>query len=241
MEMTKICKDCRIEQPISHYRDEKYNTCKKCANERDKILKKKARAKRLETMTVCELCEQTKTLREFAKLKKYYKQKICQLCYPTFATSQKIEWCKQEHNRNPNYRIKKSIAARLRTVLSKTDTTMNYIGCNVPFLREWFEFNFTEEMSWDNYGSYWSIDHVIPVKNFDLTNQEEALLCWNWTNLIPVTVAFNSSKKTVDLEKVDNVIQQLEKFKEKGSTTKWFSEKFTLNKEYVLQTHVNSS
>ena len=75
-----------------------------------------------------------------------------------------------------NYRIKKSLAARLRTVLVKNDSTMNYIGCNIQYLREWFEYNFTSEMNWDNYGSYWSIDHIIPVCKFDLTIEDEKLI-----------------------------------------------------------------
>jgi hypothetical protein len=33
---------------------------------------------------------------------------------------------------------------------------------------------------------------------------------------------------------VDNIVEKLEKFKEEGSTTKWFSCEFTLNKELAL-------
>jgi predicted transcriptional regulator len=97
-------------------------------------------------------------------------------------------------------------------------------------LREWFEYNFTNEMSWNNYGSYWSIDHIIPVCKFDLTNEIEKFMCWNWTNLIPI---INSSKKTIDIEQINYIIERLKQFKEEGSTTKWFSEEFTLNMELV--------
>jgi len=232
----KICKKCHIEQPVTNYRNCNHNTCKKCANERDKVLKKNARVKRLETLIVCELCNQTKKLFEFAKLKKFYKRRICLTCYPGFLTQQKTEWCKKESLKNPNYRIKKSIAARLRNVLTKTDTTMNYIGCNIQYLREWFEFNFTDEMNWDNYGLYWSIDHIIPVSKFDLTNETEKLQCWNWSNLIPVTVKYNSTKKQqIDLIQVNSILKKLEKFKEEGSTTKWFSEEFILNLELAMK------
>ena len=108
---------------------------------------------------------------------------------------------------------------------------MNYIGCNIQYLREWFEYNFTEEMSWDNYGSFWSIDHIIPVCKFDLTNEDEKLKCWNWSNLMPVPMKYNSSKKTVDKNQVNYIVNKLDKFKEEGSTTKWFSKEFILNLE----------
>jgi hypothetical protein len=211
------------------------NTCKKCLNDMDKIRKKIQRQKKIENcLAKCEKCNNEKTLNNFAKLKKFYKKKICLDCYPQFLKEQKTEWCKNEHNTNMNYRIKKSLAARLRNVLNKTDTTMNYIGCNIQYFREWIEYNFTEEMNWDNYASLWSIDHIIPVCKFDLTIENEKLNCWNWSNMMPVTIKYNSSKKSIDIEQINYIIQKIEKFKEEGSTTKWFSSEFILNMELVL-------
>ena len=234
----KLCDKCEVNYPISSYR--KYNetsigkTCKKCLNELDKIRKKNLRQKRSETVFVkCEKCQEEKALKCFAKLKKFYKKKICRSCYPNFLTEQKTEWCKNEHNTNINYRIKKSLAARLRAVIVKNDSTMNYIGCNIQYLREWFEYNFTSEMNWDNYGSYWSIDHIIPVCKFELTDEDEKLKCCNWTNLMPVTVKYNSSKKSIDMEQIEYIVNKIEKFKEEGSTTKWFSSEFILNKDFA--------
>lgn len=238
---TKICTKCNCEKSITQYR--KYcnkttysNTCKACSNEMDKLRKINAREnKRNTTFVKCEKCNEEKALKHFAKLKKFYKKKICMTCYPIFLNEQKNEWCKNESKTNINYRLKKSIAARLRNVLEKSDTTMNYIGCNIQYLREWFEYNFTEEMNWDNYGKYWSIDHIIPVCKFDLTNENEKLQCWNWTNLMPVTVKYNSSKKNIDLEQVNYIVERLEKFKEEGSTTKWFSEEFAINEKLAME------
>ena len=236
---TQICIKCEISYPSSCYR--KYNetqigrTCKKCLNELDKLRKKNLRQKKVETTFVnCEKCQEEKALKYFAKLKKFYKKKICLSCYPKFLTEQKTEWCKNEHNTNMNYRIKKSLAARLRSVIVKNNSTMNYIGCNIQYLREWFEYNFTSEMNWDNYGSYWSIDHIIPVCKFDLTLEDEKLKCCNWTNLMPVTIKFNSSKKEIDMDQIDYIVEKIKKFKEEGSTTKWFSSEFILNKDLAL-------
>ena len=229
----KQCDMCEMIKSIDKYRqytdrDNSYSkTCKKCLNEKDKLRKKNLRQKRIETFIAkCEICNEEKVLKNFAKLKKFYKKKICVSCYPNFLREQKNEWCKKESATNINYRLKKSLAARLRNVLNKSDTTMNYIGCNIQYLREWFEYNFTDEMNWDNYGSFWSIDHIIPVCKFDLTNEDEKLQCWNWTNLMPVTIKFNSSKKEIDKDQIQYILKQIEKFKEEGSTTKWFSEEF---------------
>jgi hypothetical protein len=207
----------------------------------DKSRKKIARENRANnTLVKCEKCNEEKSLKNFTKLKKYYKKKICLSCYPLFLREQKTGWCKNEHNTNMNYRIKKSLAARLRTVLDKNNSTMNYIGCNIQYLREWFEYNFTAEMNWDNYASFWSIDHIIPVCNFDLTLEDEKLKCWNWSNLMPVTIKYNSSKKKIDINQVKYIVEQLKKFKEEGSTTKWFSSNFILNEtEYISEIKEN--
>ena len=233
-----ICDNCELNFPINNYRKYSENkfgkTCKKCLNELDKTRKKNLRQKRSETVFVkCEKCQEEKALKHFAKLKKFYKKKICISCYPKFLTEQKTEWCKNEHNTNLNYRIKKSLAARLRTVLVKNDSTMNYIGCNIQYLREWFEYNFMSEMNWDNYASYWSIDHIIPTCKFDLTLEDEKFKCCNWSNLMPVTIKYNSSKKEIDMNQINFIVNKIEKFKEEGSTTKWFSKEFILNMQLV--------
>jgi len=244
----KNCDKCEEIQPIDKYRKYCENsfskTCKKCLNEIDKIRKINRRKKKAETtLAKCEKCNQEKTLKEFSKLKKFYKKKICLSCYPEFLKQQKTEWCRKESKNNINYRLKKSLASRLRTVLIKNDSTMNYIGCNIQYLREWFEYNFTLEMNWENYGSYWSIDHIIPVCKFDLTVEDEKLKCWNWSNLMPVTVNFNSSKKEINQNQINYILNKIEKFKEEGSTTKWFSEEFILKREIVegkIATNINS-
>jgi hypothetical protein len=232
----KTCDKCTQIKPMDKYRKYTENsyskTCKKCLNDMDKIRKKNLRQKKAETfLALCEKCNVEKKLKDFSKLKKFYKKKICLSCYPEFLKEQKTEWCRQEHNTNINYRLKKSLASRLRAVLIKNDSTMNYIGCNIQYLREWFEYNFISEMNWDNYGSYWSIDHIIPVCKFDLTIDDEKSKCWNWSNLMPVTIKYNSSKKEIDMNQIHFILKKLEKFKEEGSTTKWFSEEFVLNLE----------
>jgi hypothetical protein len=243
----KNCDKCTQSKPIDKYRkycEKSYSkTCKKCLNEIDKIRKKSLRKKKEETfLAKCEKCNEEKILKDFAKLKKFYKKKICLHCYPVFLTEQKNEWCKNEHNTNINYRLKKSLAARLRNVLFKNDTTMNYIGCNIQYLREWFEYNFTSEMNWDNYGLFWSIDHIIPVRKFDLTIENEKLKCWNWSNLMPVTIQYNSTKKEIDMSQIHYILKKIKKFKEEGSTTKWFSEELILNLETAeIKANINSS
>ena len=231
-----ICTKCSLNKPTQQFRiytnKSIRSICKSCDNESDKQRKINNRKKYNEsTIKLCEICDTSKSLKDFTKLKKNYKKSICLICYPSFLTQEKTEWCQREHNRNPKYRLKKSLAARLRNVMLKgNNTTLDFIGCNMDFLKYWFEYNFTNDMTWDNYGSLWNIDHTIPIDNFDLTIENEKFLCWNWTNLSPMLVSENCSKKnTIIQSHSEHQKQQLNNFlKEKGSTTKWFSVEYCI-------------
>ena len=52
-------------------------------------------------------------------------------------------------------------------------------------------------MSWDNYGSYWHLDEIIPILAWDLTNEFEAFCCWHFLNSQPL-LARDNLKKSKD-------------------------------------------
>jgi hypothetical protein len=57
---------------------------------------------------------------------------------------------------------------------------------------------------------------------------------------MPVTINYNSSKKNIDIDQINYIVGKLEKFKEEGSTTKWFSEEFLLTSQ-IDKLNLNSS
>jgi hypothetical protein len=232
---------CQSNKSIDKFTQSKYipysNICKPCKNKSEREGKKKRKMKRNTILIKCDKCCLEKLLKEIITRteiykKKHYKKNICQECFPAFEK----DHCLTTQKKGLNYRIKKSLAWRLRLVTEKTDTTMNYIGCNIQYVREWIEYNFTEEMNWDNYETFWLIDHVIPICKFDLTVEDEKFKCWNWSNLMPVPLLKNNQKQSNNsfLAPPFEKVEKLEKFKEEGSTTKWFSSEFILNKELAL-------
>ena len=72
--------------------------------------------------------------------------------------------------------------------------TLELLDCSIEFVRSWLEYQFDENMNWENYGSYWVLDHFIPVASFDLTRLEEQMKCFHWSNLQPLEKTRNNSK-----------------------------------------------
>lgn len=77
------------------------------------------------------------------------------------------------------------------------ETTLGYT--NDQF-KAHLESQFTGLMSWDNYGDYWEIDHIVPVSHYCETMSSEALLSILITmnrldNLQPLTIEENREKR----------------------------------------------
>lgn len=51
-------------------------------------------------------------------------------------------------------------------------------------------------MNWDNYGSYWEIDHIIPVNTFDFIKHTDSdfKICWSLANLRPLESIANKKR-----------------------------------------------
>ena len=52
----------------------------------------------------------------------------------------------------------------------------------------------SSEFTIDNHGDTWHIDHVIPLCLFNLENEDEQLLAFNWRNTMPLSCDENLKK-----------------------------------------------
>lgn len=100
----------------------------------------------------------------------------------------------ERYYRDVEFRLKKNLTRILTHNIVKDNPTIMYIGTEMRFIKSWIEYNMTDEMIWENYGSYWDIDHVIPIDLFDLSNNEEVNICFNWKNLMPYSKIKNIKK-----------------------------------------------
>jgi hypothetical protein len=116
---------------------------------------------------------------------------------------------------NKHVRMKARISARIRENIKKLKTTKEYLGCggDMEVLLKWIEHQFDENMNWDNYGKYWQIDHVLPVKKFNLEDDEEIHICFSWMNVQPLERLKNTAKHNKILpDMVDAYIERLKAY-----------------------------
>jgi hypothetical protein len=66
---------------------------------------------------------------------------------------------------------------------SPSESYAPYFGLDIETLRQWFELQFTDELNWDNFGKAWQFEHIIPATNFDYSNENDLVLCWNFINI----------------------------------------------------------
>lgn len=104
------------------------------------------------------------------------------------------EYMKRDTRNNFLRRISGNLRSRVRqAVRNKSDSTMNLIGCSIEEFVKHIESQFKPEFTWDNYGSYWEIDHIKPCCQFDLTDPEQQRACFHWSNCRP-------------LERIENIL-----------------------------------
>jgi hypothetical protein len=99
---------------------------------------------------------------------------------------------------SPHYRIRMTLTSRITMAVKSAKTnkcykTMELLGCTIDHVRQHLEAQFTEGMTWDNHGE-WHIDHIRPCASFDLTDAEQQLECFNYTNLQPLWAKDNLAK-----------------------------------------------
>ncbi len=94
-----------------------------------------------------------------------------------------------------NFRLMTIIRARIHASFkNKSNSSIEYLGCDIQSYVNWIEFTMEPDMTWENYGVLWNIDHVKPIASFDATNNEEMIKAFNWKNTCARYSAENFSK-----------------------------------------------
>jgi hypothetical protein len=189
------CKECRLIQWVPE--ENEILTCSTCGDEKVYTLfSKKGNQKPYE----CKACKNTRDLNKRNSDRDAYNKK------------QREDWAKNNEKRNAarrknlqrrrdedsQYRMKMALHVRLYDAVKrnkgvKSAKTLELLGCTVEQLQTFLEAEFTDGMTWENYGE-WHIDHIRPCASFNLADPEEQKKCFHWTNLQPLWALDNIRK-----------------------------------------------
>jgi len=107
----------------------------------------------------------------------------------------------RKSRQDPVFRFKESISEHVRQALKKEGGYKNIsTWAALPYtatqLREHLETQFDNQMTWDNYGTYWHIDHIYPQSRlpYDSCDHPNFQKCWALENLRPLEAIANIQK-----------------------------------------------
>jgi len=108
---------------------------------------------------------------------------------------------KRRRKEDPTFKMKQNVSRAIRLYLKKNNSINNgRIFSFLPYtpsdLKKHLETLWEPEMSWENYGTYWEIDHKIPQSKllFDSFVHPNFLKCWDLRNLQPLSIKKNLKK-----------------------------------------------
>jgi penicillin-binding protein-related factor A (putative recombinase) len=227
MRKTKKCAVCGKTRKIKYFykwtcknKSGYYYACKDCLRE---IGIKSRRIKSPKKLKIelfkkgykcCSICSKKKKLSEFYVLKSGFLYSFCKKCW-NIKTS---KWAKnnkekvkiiakrhypklkERYKNDLNFRIRIRLSTRIKNILknkTKYKSTIDFLGCNIPFFKKYIESKFEKFMTWKNYGRYgWHIDHIKPCAAFNLTKKSEQIKCFHYTNLQPLWAHENHTKSS---------------------------------------------
>jgi hypothetical protein len=199
---TKICKKCLIFKPLNEFYKQKrnkdgfWNTCILCEKnkykENSEIIKHRVseyRKNNKEKVSESKKKHYTLNREKILKQKKDYTQKTKEI------RNKKRYYLYHSDNL---FKLLNNLRTRMRLFIKsrnirKNNKTIKILGADPETIKKHLENQFSEGMSWDNYGvNGWHIDHIIPLS---LAKDENEIykLC-HYTNLQPLWGSDNLKK-----------------------------------------------
>lgn len=200
--LEKKCRGCGVVKPLEDYHNQKAGKfgktarCKACEAKRKQksVAELTIKGGRLSTETHkwCPSCSQL-----LLRQGNFYKHKHskdglrseCKSCHSKREVKRR--------NKDPNYKLRTNVSRAIRGMLAgkqKSGSCLSYLPYSFQQLREHLESQFDDQMSWENYGSYWDVDHIYPhsLLPYDSMEHPNFAKCWALENLQP-------------LEKIENI------------------------------------
>lgn len=238
----RTCTTCEVQKDVNLFVQRDGKTQGQCLECRKEYLSKYRLERKNGTRTVtvievenngkvCKTCDAWKPLTEFpSRASKHGYRHECKVCKQV----QLNQYYQDTYNAVRRERKKTDIQYRLLSnhrhyvykcltrYSLKNKSSIEYIGCSVADLKKWLEFMFTKDMTWENYKTCWTIDHVIPLSLFDLTDEAQQRVAFHWSNMHPSTDNFQKGNKFRTWEYMNVLISATRFIKNNAYTSEWY-------------------
>jgi len=173
--MEKYCKKCSVTKPITEFykkqstKDGYDYKCKKCHKEYFYAMSSEVTKRYYDKNKDAIIAKNRKyELKNKDQTKKNHREYM------------------RKRRQDPKYKLIESTRALINHHLkSKTKSSNKYLGCTYEEYSLHLERQFDKNMSWDNYGVYWEVDHIIPLSKGG---------SFHYTNTQPLTITENRKK-----------------------------------------------
>jgi len=192
---TKICRKCKEEKCVGEFykniysKDNLRSNCKICQNKNSTIWKLNNGERYKEIQKKFRESNPKKTYEYSKKWKNKNEDKVKEY---------QSNYNKNKYNQDILFKIKTNYRNRLKDIFRdrgyiKSNKSIEYLGCDITFLKGYLESKFTDGMTWNNKGFYgWHIDHIIPLSS--AKTEEDVYKLFHYTNLQPLWGKDNMSK-----------------------------------------------
>jgi len=191
----KHCTICKEQKDLENFCKDKsrrdgYNAkCKSCAKNLDKVYRKNNPDKAIEWYKKHYYNNQEKLK---AKTVKWRKNNLIKA----------RQYSKTSYNRKKDcidFKINVSMSTGIYKSIKENKDYSHWedlVGYTVENLMKHLESKFKPGMTWENYGSYWHIDHIKPKSWFQYNSSKDPAFrdCWMLENLQPLEAFLNLSK-----------------------------------------------
>ena len=201
MKNRNICKDCNNEKRRNRYKNDE--------NYRSKIISKVSETKHIKVIEKQKIKQE-----EIGK-----NNKKCKYCYKIksiLSFRHNRLKCKDCERDDPIQKFKRRIRCRIfNSLRKKNKKTIEYLGCDYNEYLLWI-FNDNSNFDFTNFGKDFHIDHVIPLFYFNLDNEEQQNIAFNWRNTTLVSIKENLSKnKKIINEQIEQHLENLLEYHKK--------------------------
>ena len=194
--MTLIkCKECltNVEMP-----NKRFKMCSKCSKNKQLQRCKNYKLKNKEHISEYNAAWKSQN-------KEYVSEYNSQYNIENRATIQARQTKQHRERRktDPQYKMSIVLRNRLRKFYTgENPKTMKLVCMSLGEFKKWIETQFTSEMTWENHGTKWHIDHVIPCYWFNLLEQKEREVCFHWSNMRPLEAKRNMARQNCTVKEL---------------------------------------